>query len=260
MLSNKKKMNVFILSIFVSILIFGTLCQAEGAIIEHSFGYNHPAFSYYNAYRNITYSVTALNTTTNASNIHNSLSSHGYYSGSYYVNNQASIVQNNIGNDAIFYINSHGDAGLICCPYSNNGSWTMTYLSANSTPDNMAYSLQNKYANTTDKLKRVRFAYFGACHSANTSSIYGNLLNMASSLGVDCSLGFTGTITTNRHIYFSERLITYYGMDPNNTVSACAASSSADTFNAYGDFGGVNTYSIVGNGSIKLVPAAYGTY
>lgn len=255
-----KKINTIILAVFASFLISSALCQAEGVIMEHSFGYNHPAFSYYNAYRDTTYSVTALNTTTNASNIHNSLVSNGYYSGSSYVNNQASIVQNNIGNDAIFYINSHGAEGLVCCPYSNNGTWTMTYLSASSTPDAMAYSLQNKYANTTDKLKRVRFAYFGSCHSANTSSIYGNLLSMASSLGVDCSLGFTGTITTNRHVYFSERLITYYGMDPNNTVSACAASSAADTFNVFGDFGGVNTYSISGSGGVKLVPASYGTY
>ena len=260
MLSRMKKIKIFFLILIMNVFILGTFCQAEGAVEEHCFGYNHPAFSYYNAYRNTTYSVSALNTTTNAANIHDALVAHGYYSGSYYVNNQASIVQTCIGRDAIFYINSHGAAGLVCCPYNNSGTWTMTYLSANSTPDNMAWSLQYKYENTTDKLKRVRFAYFGGCNTANTSSIYGNLLNMANSLGVDCSLGFTGNITTNRNFYFSERLIAYYGMDPNNTVSACAASASSDTFNVFGDFGGVNTYSIVGNGGIKLVPAAYGTY
>lgn len=263
-LIKKNKMLHTIIMMFIICLLFGQSVCAATSPTEHCFGVNHPSMSYSD--HEGWWSVTALNTYSNASTIHSSLDNNGYYNASSFSNNSANPVANSIGQDAIFYINSHGGAGKVCCPYydSSSSTWKMTYLSAtNTASDSVAVALQTKYGSTTDKLKKVRFAYFGSCHSAQTATAsagWGNLLTTATSLGVDCALGFTDTITTNRHVYFSERLITYYGMDPNNTVSACAASSKADTFTNFGDYGGVDSYVIQGSGSVKLVPAAYGTY
>lgn len=267
MIRNFKKLKMLCLVLLMALLITSTLGQVVNAgtsPTEHCFGVNHPAFSYTDHEGG--WSVSALNTLSNASNIHNALDNNGYYNQYYFSNNSATSVGNSIGQDAIFYINSHGNAGIVCCPYYDSGtsSWKMTYLSATNTQsDSIAVSLNSLYSGTTDKLKKVRFAYFGSCYSANTATTnagWGNLLSTCNSLGVDCSLGFTNTITTNRHIYFSERMIIYYGMDSNNTVSACASSAKADTYSTYGDYGGVDSYSFSGSSSIKLVPAAYGTY
>lgn len=217
---------------------------ANAAPTEHCFGVDHPTLT----------SSSALDTMDNVATIHSGLVSNGYYNQYYYSNNPSSSVCSALGQDAIFYINTHGNAGFVSCPYYNSStsSWISSYMKAS--------DINSQYSSTTDKLKKVRLAYFGACYSANTSSSYGNLLTTSTNLGVDCAIGFSTTIYTNRHVYFSERMILYYGMDSNNTISACAASAKADTYTQFGDYGGVNSYTIKGNGNISLVPAAYGTY
>lgn len=235
------------LAVLVSLMLSQIAFAARPT--EHCFGVKHPNMSY-SCLGGRVWTVSALDTMSYVKDIHSSLDNNGYYNQYYFSNNNATAVANSIGNDAIFYINSHGGAGLVCCPYYDSGSssWKMTLLTGTNTKsESIAVALQTKYGSTTDKLKKVRFAYFGSCYSAKTASTtdgWGNLLDTVTGLGVDCALGFTGTITVSKEGYFAKRLITYYGMDPNNTVSACAASSKADTYNKYGDYGGVDKYVI----------------
>jgi hypothetical protein len=83
---------------------------------------------------------------------------------------------------------------------------------------------------------------------------------MAVNLGADCALGFTNETWENESSFFANRILSYYGGDSNNTIYASCVSAVNDTFNQYGKTGGVDSYKLVGNTSIKIAPASYGVY
>lgn len=53
----------------------------------------------------------------NAVNIHSALDANGYYNSSAFINNPSLAVGNNIGGDAILYINAHGASGRMIAYY-----------------------------------------------------------------------------------------------------------------------------------------------
>lgn len=254
----------FMSFLIVAILIstsFIQIVNAADSPVEHCFGFVHPTITYYSAYRKSFFTIDAQDSYNNAAvPVHNSLSSHGYYNSYSYYDNPASPIRNSIGSDAVFFIFSHAGPGRMCCVDSNSTTANVTLLTANFTSDSQAYSLQTEYQNTTNQLKKVKFAYFGGCDTANTDTeySYGNLLDRSYALGVDCSLGFSAETNYDTGWYFAKRVIIYYGMDSNNTIGACASSSKRDTFSNFGYYGGIDSYVLRGNSSIKLQPASYG--
>lgn len=244
--------------ILFSLLIttcFNIPIYARTSVTEHCFGYNHPNFTYSGYY------LTELSSFDCATYIHNALDNHGYYNQYVFQNNSAYPVISSIDDDGIFYINAHGSSGIVTCAYYESSQWKLNLLTAtNTNNDPLAYSLQAYHGSTTTKLTKVKMAYFSSCNSANTSSSgYGNLLTKATQLGADAAVGFSNTINKDSSEYFDKKVIAYYGMDGNNTLSACIASSKQDTYNQYGGYGGVDSCTIQGSGNIKLVPASYGS-
>lgn len=225
-----------------------SMSQFASAAVEHSFGVNHPSITWTDTFDKQTWIVSPLDNRTTTSYVHNKLVGMGYSNTSTFINDTASTLQSAIGGDAVFYSSCHGSQGLQTCANSTSSGWDITYLTANSTSNTRGYSLQNKYG--TSKLSNVKFAYYDSCDSADTSSVYGNLLDTSYGLGVTSSLGFLYTINAGYSDYFAQKFFDYAANS--KTISECATSAMADTFSAYSGYGGVNSYVIAGSTSLKL--------
>lgn len=252
---NKKK-SILTLFLVFQILIFNSMQVFAAAPVEHCFGYNGPELKDSTG----SLAATAINTVPDIADIHTGIDAHGYYNPYYFINNSAPSVLNSIGKDSIFYISGHGNAGLELTPYYDAyGNWTYDCFAASG----YLKTINEYYKNTTNKLRYVKLAFFNSCYSALTHSNYGNLIYTATNLGADAAIGFSSTVDVDASAYFAKRIITYYGMDSNNEISACAASAKRDTLSHYYwlTYKGVDSYVISKSTStVKLAPASYGVY
>ena len=140
-------------------------------------------------------------------------------------------------------------------------AFAVAEISAKSVPSqDYNYSLEARYGSTTDKLKYTRLTYWAACHTAEYSSTYGDLDNYCYyTLGVDSTVAFWGLRGLESGPYFDK--VFYNCAKQNNTISASLLLAEYATKNQWPDWPkeGHYDYRCYG-GSIKLIPASYGTY
>jgi len=178
------------------------------------------------------------------------------YDTRWYQNTHAYYVRRTMYQDAVFHIHTHGYVygGYVACG-SN------TKLSAKSVPSqNNNYSLEARYGSTTDKLKYTRLAYWAACHTAEYNSTYGDLDNYCYyTLGVDSTVAFWGPRGHTSGSYFDKKF--YYCAKYGNSIASSLLYAEYATKNNFPQWPkeGHYDYRYYG-GSIKLKPAAYGTY
>lgn len=178
------------------------------------------------------------------------------YDTRWYQNTHAYYVRRTMYQDAVFHIHTHGGSGggYVAC-----GSGTQ--ISAKSVPsqDNN-YSLEARYGGTTDKLKYTRLTYWAACHSAEYNSTYGDLDNYCYyTLGVDSTVAFWGLRVQPYCTYFDK--VFYNCAKQNNNIQASLLLAEYATSNQWPDTPKESHYDYrYYGGSIKLIPASYGTY
>lgn len=178
------------------------------------------------------------------------------YNANIYKDSGAYYVRRTMDDDAVFAYVGHGSPGYLFCTNSDY------YLSAyNISSDPYNYSLQYAFYGTTNKLKNIRFAYYGACHSNVSSSIYGRLTYYTTNtLGALAAMGFNDYITHDVVSYFGGRLFAY--LHSGHSVNSARLYASNDSINRFGtsywNLSGVDTASITGDSNTRLRPAAYG--
>ena len=247
---------VMLLSLCVSIPVHAT----DSPLAELYF-YNHSAIG----------GLSALNTTSYASQAESSIDNAGYNCYSY-TNVQAgpassSSVVRTLDDDAVFFINAHGGNGRVVCVDNNSN---VTRVSAKKvTSDSSVYSLEYNFENTTDQLKTLKIAYWMGCNTYGTSSTYGSLNSKCTSLGVDCSITHNDNIWAPYCSYFQYRFA-YYS-DQGNNVSTALVNAKSSCYSYFSTSPGsiseldrtVNSYVTsgpTGYSSVSMEPAGYGSY
>jgi len=238
------KNKICVLLVLIVLAVLTAAVPASAVPLSESYGYNYNGWD----------SWTPINNLTDG--INKSIGEMGYDAKKWY-RTSAYYVRRTMGQDAIFLIMNHANSGFVAC--ENAG--TVTYLSANSTPLSYAYSLQNKFQGTTE-LYDLRFAAFVGCNTALTDTTgngFGNLRDMASSLGVDTVMAFTNTIDYNQANFFMKRFYAYAnnGMTINDAYYA-ALNECTGIWHELED---VAKYaSLLGYPQDTLDPAAYGVH
>lgn len=181
------------------------------------------------------------------------LNSSGYNSLLFY-DRTAYQVRSTMQNDAVFTIWGHAAAGKVHC-------YSSTYLTARINYDrDDYYSLESAFAGTTNKLKKIRFAYFAGCKTGNTDATgesIGNLLTYTTgTLGAKCALGFGDNILIKAQSYYGEKL--FERLKEGDTVLTATSKAASYTLQQYGAYGGHDSHLYSGNGNTTLVPAAFG--
>jgi len=222
---------------------------ASAAPASHSFGYYWPSPNY-------------LDTRQAANNVAAGLNGMGY---STTLDNNSAYAwtpRDVIGQDAVFFIFTHGAPGLL----QGNGN---TLFTAYESSNNYAYSIQYKYKNTSNKLRYVRFAVMGGCDTGFWGSTYGDFPSILTNYGVDSHITFRGTIfqmwINNEDKgagYYFNNLFWY--LSQNYDVYQSDMYARRDVYNAIGEYAGTNNSSIGGANAyptgVKLIPAGYGSY
>jgi uncharacterized membrane protein len=121
--------------------------------------------------------------------------------------------------------------------------------------------LEYKFAGTTNKLKNIRFAYYGACYSDAYSSTYGRLTTYTTNtLNALTALGFYDAIDNTVATYFEERLFAW--LDTTISVQAARDNALNDCYTRFGStivfYSNIWTANITGDVTTELEPAAYG--
>ncbi|WP_174591240.1 hypothetical protein [Methanocella conradii] len=167
-----------------------------------------------------------------------------------YMNQQPSTIVNNMPNSQIFYYAGHGNAGNIWCyPTDNNPNPNTNYLYAQWPSNPNAYTISS-----ISSLSNTLLAFFSSCYSANTDSLFGNLLSKCNEKGVTCSVGFTDAIAWNQAQTFDNNFCRalYWGYP----VWQAIGYAQSQTYQQYnGDYGGVQSCSYQGDYSITIYPA-----
>jgi hypothetical protein len=192
---------------------------------------------------------------TYSSNINSSICLAGY-DGKRYCDTNAYYVRRTMASDAIFVYTGHGNAGCLISTPSN------TSISARIVQNNdVNYSLEAKFANTTNKLKQLRLAYFGSCFSDASDPVYGRLTSyITSTLGADVAIGYSDEIYDPYQSDYDEMLFNY--LRQGYTVYVATTAANSEYINTYSieDFVGwnIDSQNILGNSSTKIVPASFG--
>ena len=244
---------VTLLLLSVSLTVFA----ADSPLAELYF-YNHSAVGV----------LSALDTTTKASQTEGCIDNAGYNSISY-TNVQAgpassgSVIRT-LDDDAIFFISGHAGHGRVVCVDNNNN---ITRISANAVNDNSVYSLAYNFGNTTDKLKKLRFAYWMGCNTNGNDTTYGSLNVKCTNLGVDCNVTHndkTWPTYSNYYLY----CVAFYS-DQGQTVSTAISNAKAWCYSYYNSTAGsgnevdrtLNSSVISGTSgysNVAFEPAGYG--
>ncbi len=132
------------------LLGIGVTAYAADSPLAELYFYNHSAVG----------GMSALNTTTMASQTEASIDNAGYNCIRYTnvpagPSSSASVIRT-LDDDAIFFISGHAGKGRVVCVDNSNN---ITRISASAVNNNSVYSLEYNFENTTDKLRRLRFAY-----------------------------------------------------------------------------------------------------
>jgi hypothetical protein len=177
-----------------------------------------------------------------SASIQSSLSGVGY-SSTRYQDIHAYNMRNAMGNDAVYAIVSHGAPGLVV------GAQDTTMSAKTVASDRSNYSLEAYYS--SGALNSMKFAYYGACETARTSSYYGNLLTYTTTtLGADSALGFYNSVYDAQATYFEKQL--FINLANGSTVSGAASAAKSATYSKYGSYGEVDTYRIYGDSSTTI--------
>lgn len=211
--------------------------------------------------------LAALDTTVQKALTHSAVASSGYNTYSY-INVQAgpkssSSVIRTLADDAVFMISCHAGQGRMAIVDNSNN---ITRLSANTHSASTTYSLQSNFENTTDKLKKVRLAYFMGCNTYGLDSAYGSLNGKTGTLGVDCTITHASQTYPAYSNYFLYCFAFY--LSQGQTVGTALSNARTYTISTYGNSAAVletvNYYMITGAGanpsSTTIMPAAYGVY
>lgn len=245
----KKKITLLLSTLLVLMLCIVSVTQAaqQNPPLYESYGYTYPP--------------QYPSTWSTVSGIQPLLSYSGYNSKAW-INTSAYYVRRTMGDDAVFFIFGEGLPGFVA-------AWDLynyTKLSANSTSDNSAYSLQYRFQGTTE-LNDLKLAVYMACRTALTDNTtadgtpaYGNLLNMSSSLGVDLSIGWQADIASPMiddyaHQFFN--IISYGG-----SVQFAHDSAVAALWAEWGWDGNADSELFVGSANpsnLVIYPAGYGS-
>lgn len=177
-----------------------------------------------------------------SASIQTSLSGLGYDSTRYQDTN-AYNMRNAMSSDVVYAIVSHGAAGLVVGAED-------TTMSAKTVASNKSnYSLASYYS--SGDFDSMKFAYYGACQTARTSSSYGNLLSYTTStLGASSALGFYNSVYDSQATYFEKQL--FVNLAKGSTVSSAASAAKSATYSKYGSYGEVDTYKIYGDSSTTI--------
>ena len=174
------------------------------------------------------------------------------YDARVYGNTHAYYVRRTMYKDAVFYIHTHGyaEGGRVKCANDTKISALMVL------GDDSNYSLQARYGDTTDKLKWTKLTYWAACHTAESSSKYGDLDNYCYwILGVDSTVAFNGIRDVINGPYFDDRFFVYAALSGYNVRDALNRAKN-DAVNKYGY---APNYVCMGGG-VKIKPPSYGNY
>lgn len=233
----KKVILTFISAVFLCLSITVT---ASAAPLAECYGYN---------------SGGGIDTTDDIAYVNWRLGTIGYDSRAYN-NCSAYYTRRTMGDDAVFVGFSHGAPGRLVC-YDTSGY--STYLSANSTTDDSAYSLENRF-NNTGELRDLKFAAFFGCETGATDPTYGNLLSKCTEYGVDCVVGFSTSVNKPCADLFVHNFMYY--MSTGHTVYRARERAMDDVAVAYGWYGGVESLVISGENPwpVSLTDCRYGVY
>ena len=242
------------------VLTLGVVAYAADSPLAELYFYNHSA----------TGGLSALNTTTSASQTENSIDNAGYNCISYTnipagPSSSGSVIRT-LDDDAIFFISGHaGNGRVVCVDNSNN----ITRISANAVNNDSVYSLEYNFENTTNQLKTLRFAYWMGCNTYGTDTTYGSLNDKSTTLGIDCNVTHndnTWPTYSNYYLY----CVAFYS-DQGQTVPTAISNAKAWCYSYYGSSSGsgdevdrtLSSYRIRGNSgytSVAFEPADYGAY
>ena len=112
------------------------------------------------------------------------------YSGQEYLNNTVAPAYNAFPSTWIFAVWNHGGAGIIRFDGSSTNK-TRLYAKNYSGISSSNRSIESYSYN---ELSSVRLAIFMGCNTGDTSSTYGNLVDMALNKGVSAALAWNQTI------------------------------------------------------------------
>lgn len=169
--------------------------------------------------------------------IRRSLNNMGY-SANMYVNTHAYYVRRTMDEDKVFSIVSHGNAGYVVCADNT----TMSAWAVNSDDNN--YSLAAWF--DRGALSGMKLAYFGACYSAASSPVYGNLITYATgTLGAQCAIGYKESVDTNLATLYEVNL--FQNLEKGYTVYSADVLAKKAVKDSYQRYGGVDSATIAGN-------------
>ncbi len=161
-----------------------------------------------------------------------------------------------LASDAVFHISCHAGPGRMATV--SNGQ--ITRLSAKAVADDAVYSLAYNFDNTTNKLKKIKVAYWLGCNTYGTDSTYGSLNQKSIDLGVDAAITHTDETYPSRSNLFAYKF--YWYLYDGVTVSQALLDAKAFALSQYNNDAEVTvtvkTY-VSGSSSTKIVPAAYGS-
>ena len=243
-------------------LLFGVgiTAYATDSPLAELYFYNHSAVG----------GLTALNTTTMASQTESSIDNAGYNC-IYYTNVPAgpassSSVIRTLDDDAIFFISGHAGKGRVVCIDNNNN---VTRISASAVNNNSVYSLEYNFENTTNQLKRLRFAYWMGCNTYGSDTTYGSLNAKSTTLGVDCNVTHNDNTWPSYSNYYLYCVAVY--SDQGQTVPTAISNAKAWCYSYYNATAGSGNEvdrtlksaiirGTTGYTNVAFEPAGYGVY
>jgi hypothetical protein len=191
-----------------------------------------------------------IDTTRELSSIKANLSTLGYTCTNF-INSGAGSAYYGMDSNRCFFFSGHGDIGRVT--FWNGGS-----------PDNKTFlcgktsSLENGYAgqyfiNKISSLNKLMLVVYAACHSAEMSNLYGNLLDETYKKGATCVIGWTGTVDSAKHSYWLDKFTNYLSLGYN--ILSAVQQADFDATYLYYPFGfdkGVSNHVIIGDSKISI--------
>jgi hypothetical protein len=246
----KKLRQSRIIGILLVFLLFTTTISCVNANTQfnppkaHSFGYI----------------AGDLNTTIASDNTRSKLATMGYNAVSCN-NSHAYWVFYDMDDDAVINYHGHGHDGTLSAWNGTDWSYVVGQLTGTRQP--YIYYLSDY----TVGIKDLTLLTLISCSSGLTDPLYGNLMDTATSKGVDNVIGFTSTIYMPQSIYWSNdfysRCNYYSPLGGPQKIADAAEGAKTDTLIQYPGGGGIQNIhghyrNLAGNPLDYLKPAHYG--
>lgn len=143
------------------------------------------------------------------------------YEGQWYTNNSVNAAFGVLPTSRIFVVRNHANAGLI--RFDTPTNQTRLFANNNSSMTSVDRALEN-----IGSLSDVGLLIFGGCSTGNTSSYYGNLVDMAISKGAYCSIGWKVNIINGYADEWTKNFFYYCSL--NRSVESAASSADSEIF------------------------------